>query len=170
MAGNPIDIDVLEKENKALHMRHREGKTFEAIARELGYANKGSAQKAYTRAMKRIEKPDPEIYLMEQLERLDQMVETYLEPAIAGNMRVAEFMLKLMDKQASLLGLDAPKKVQAEVVSYDGGPRSLNAEVVRVARLIDYIESVRDTTQPELNGESEQDSLGTDSAEGTVTT
>jgi len=54
---------------------------------------------------------------------------------VAGNLRAADFVLRVIDKRAKLLGLDAPIKVQAEVVTYDGS--DLDAEVERVARLIE---------------------------------
>jgi acyl-CoA reductase-like NAD-dependent aldehyde dehydrogenase len=54
---------------------------------------------------------------------------------VAGNLRAADFVLRVIDKRAKLLGLDAPLKVQAEVVTYDG--TDLDREVERVARLIE---------------------------------
>ena len=59
MAGKKnTDVELLNKENLIVYMRHKEGKTLETIARELGYANASGVQKAYKRAVKRIEHPD----------------------------------------------------------------------------------------------------------------
>jgi hypothetical protein len=64
---------------------------------------------------------------------------TYWEPAIQGNLRAADYVLKVIDRRAKILGIDAPQKIQAEVVTYDG-TGSLDAEVERIARIIDAAE------------------------------
>jgi len=160
MSGNKADLDLLKKENQALELRHLHGLTFESIARELGYANKASAQKAYKRALRRVEVLDADDYLKADIERLDAMTETYWQPAIQGNMRAAEMILRIMQKRAEYLGLDAPKKVQAEVVNYDG-VRTLDAEVIQLARVIDFIEGVTAdiTTIPEQQDKGEPNSV-----------
>jgi hypothetical protein len=157
MSGNNADLDLLKKENTALELRHLHGMTFESIARELGYANKASAQKAYKRALKRVEVLDADDYLKADLDRLDAMTETYWVAALQGNLRAADMILRIMNKRAEYLGLDAPKKVQAEVVNYEG-TRSLDAEVIQLARVIDYIEGVATdiTTLPEQQDQGEQ--------------
>lgn len=164
-----MEITVLKKENQAVELRHQHGMTFESIARELGYANKGSAQKAYKRALKRLEFLDAEDYLKADLERLDQMTETYWIPAVQGNMKAAEMILRIMQKRAEYLGLDAPKKVQTEVMNYDG-VRSLDAEVIHLARVIEFIEGVAtdNTAIPSEQDQSEPVDLESPSAEGTT--
>jgi hypothetical protein len=89
------------------------------------------------RAIKRQQQEPVEAALFMELSRLDELQSTYWEPAVQGNMRAGEFVLKIMDRRAKFLGLDAPTKIQAEVVSYEGGAGSLDAEVDRIARIID---------------------------------
>lgn len=160
----------LKRENRALELRHQHGMTFARIADELGYLSIAGAQKAYKRALKRVEVLDAEEYLKEDLERLDEMTEVYWQSAKQGNLRSAEMILRIMTKRAEYLGLDAPKKVQAEVVNYDG-VRGLDAEVVQLARVIDYIEGITSniTTVAEQQSEGEPDSVAAPSEEGTVT-
>jgi hypothetical protein len=93
------------------------------------------------RAIKRQQKEPTEAALYMELERLDELQQVYWEPAIQGNMRAGEFVLRIMDRRAKFLGLDAPTKIQAEVVNYDSGTGSIDAEVDRIARLIDTFES-----------------------------
>ena len=134
------EIELLNKENLVVYMRHKEGKTLETIARELGYANASGVQKAYKRAIKRIEHPDRDDYFQAHIERLDALIETYTLPAANGNLRSADFLLRVMNQQADLLGLKAPVQIQQEV--NHNGPRSLDDEVTELARVIEYIEGV----------------------------
>ena len=142
MAGKKnTDVELLNRENLIVYMRHKEGKTLETIARELGYANASGVQKAYKRAVKRIEHPDRDDYFQAHIERLDALIETYTLPAANGNLRSADFLLRVMNQQADLLGLKAPVQIQQEV-THSNGPRSLDEEVTELARIIDYIEGV----------------------------
>lgn len=142
MAGKKdTDVELLNKENLIVYMRHKEGKTLETIARELGYANASGVQKAYKRAVKRIEHPDRDDYFQAHIERLDALIETYTLPAANGNLRSADFLLRVMNQQADMLGLKAPVQIQQEVTNTNG-PRSLDEEVTELARIIDYIEGV----------------------------
>ena len=128
--------EQIERENKVLELRSQSF-TWRAIADAVGYASGAGALKAYMRAIKRQQQEPVEAALFMELSRLDELQSTYWEPAVQGNMRAGEFVLKIMDRRAKLLGLDAPTKIQAEVVSYEGGAGSLDAEVDRIARIID---------------------------------
>ena len=126
----------IEKEMQVLELR-AQSYTWRAIAQQVGYASGSGALKAYMRAIKRQQKEPVEAALYMELERLDEMQAVYWEPAIQGNMRAGEFVLRIMDRRAKFLGLDAPTKIQAEVMNYDGGAGSIDAEVDRIARIID---------------------------------
>jgi hypothetical protein len=128
--------EQIERENKVLELRSQSF-TWRAIAESVGYASGAGALKAYMRAIKRQQQEPVEAALFMELSRLDELQSTYWEPAVQGNMRAGEFVLKIMDRRAKFLGLDAPTKIQAEVVSYEGGAGSLDAEVDRIARIID---------------------------------
>jgi hypothetical protein len=144
----------IERENKVLELR-TQSYTWRAIATEVGYASGAGALKAYMRAIKRQQQEPAEAALFMELSRLDEMQSTYWEPAIQGNMRAGEFVLKIMDRRAKFLGLDAPTKIQAEVVNYDGGAGSLDAEVDAIARIIDGLgEQPITLTEQQDQGES----------------
>jgi hypothetical protein len=104
------------------------------IAVQVGMSTAG-VYKAYNRAMTRVIAPSIEEHRELELDRLDILQRTYWQPAVNGNLRAADYVLRVIDKRAKLLGLDAPLKVQAEVVTYDGS--DLDAEVERVARIIE---------------------------------
>jgi hypothetical protein len=124
--------------------------------------------KAYKRALTRHPVAAIEEHRELELDRLDNLQRTYWQPAVAGNLRAADFVLRVIDKRAKLLGLDAPLKVQAEVVTYDGS--DLDREVERVARIIEASTVGGVATITELTDQGEP--LGMEEqtgAEGTTT-
>ena len=171
MAGKKnTDVELLNRENLIVYMRHKEGKTLETIARELGYANASGVQKAYKRGLARLEHPDIEDYFQQHIELLDALIETYTQPATNGNLRSADYLLRVMNQQAELLGLKAPVQIRQEV-THNNGPRSLDEEVTELARIIDYIEGVAAdiTTIPAEPIESKQVEMDSTSAQRTIT-
>lgn len=107
-------IDARERERQVLELR-RDGLTFDAIARRLGYSDPSGAYRAFQRAMKAtIQQPADEFRRL-QLERLDYWLEC-LKPALeAGRGYAIEKALMIEDRRARLLGLDAPTKHQVTV-------------------------------------------------------
>jgi hypothetical protein len=135
------DPDMLEKEAKIIELR-RVGFTWEIIAKELGYANASGAYKAYQRLSDRFIRPNLEEYRDMELDRLDRLHATYWAKATKGETKAAEMVLKIIDKRAKLLGLDAPQKldIQAEVITYDG-----DAIQRETAAIVELVRRHRDT-------------------------
>ena len=159
----------INKEREIVELR-TEGYVWREIADQVGMSTAG-VYKAYNRAMTRVIAPSIEEHRELELDRLDILQRTYWQPAVNGNLRAADYVLRVIDKRAKLLGLDAPLKVQAEVVTYDGS--DLDREVERVARLIEAgtIASGGIATITELTDQGEP--LGMEEqtgAEGTITT
>jgi len=134
MNRNP-DPEVLDKERQAVELR-RAGATYEEIARAIGYATAQGAWLAYNRAMKRtlVEAGTEEIRQTEA-DRLDRLHRALWPQAIAGDVKAITSILRLMERRARLLGLDAPTKIQAEVTNYEGGS-DIDREVARLAGLL----------------------------------
>jgi hypothetical protein len=159
----------IDREREIVELR-TEGYVWREIAVQVGMSTAG-VYKAYNRAMTRVITPAVNEHRELELDRLDILQRTYWQPAVNGNLRAADFVLRVIDKRAKLLGLDAPIKVQAEVVTYDGS--DLDAEVERFARLIEagtLTASTDIATITELTDHSEP--LGVEeqtSAEGTIT-
>jgi hypothetical protein len=159
----------IDREREIVELR-TEGYVWREIAVQVGMSTAG-VYKAYNRAMTRVITPAVNEHRELELDRLDILQRTYWQPAVNGNLRAADFVLRVIDKRAKLLGLDAPLKVQAEVVTYDGS--DLDAEVERFARLIEAGTLTATTdiaTITELTDHSE--SLGVEEqtgAEGTIT-
>lgn len=107
------NIETAEKMAEALNMR-KEGCTFEAIAKRIGYHDASGASKLVKRAMDMtIQEPADEVRRVE-LERLDMMLKA-LNPRIkAGEPRAIEVALGIGDRRSKLLGLDAPTKMETD--------------------------------------------------------
>jgi hypothetical protein len=167
--------EQLDRELAVVELR-REGKTWQQIAEVVNYATAMGAWKAYQRACQRtLQEPTDEARRIE-LDRLDALQRTYWEPAVEGNLRAADFVLRVIDRRARILGIDAPQKIQAEVVNYDG-IGSIDAEVDRIARIIEAAElAERERAERDTITVTEQQDQGITvfvedepSAEGTTT-
>jgi hypothetical protein len=158
--------EMVEKETTIIELRH-EGYVWREIAVMVDMSIAGVV-KAYKRALTRHPIAAIDEHRELELDRLDNLQRTYWQPAVAGNLRAADFVLRVIDKRAKLLGLDAPLKVQAEVVTYDGS--DLDREVERVARIIEASTVGGVSTITELTDQGEP--LGVEEqtgAEGTTT-
>jgi AraC-like DNA-binding protein len=145
------------KEAKVLELR-RAGFTFQRIAEEVGYATPSGAQRALERIMTRNIPQAPEEFRWQELDRLDRMQVALWPRAMKGDDRAIGTIIRLMERRARLVGIDAPQRIQAEVVNYDG-TRDIDGDIERIVNLIRGV----DSSQPlEVEG-------GT-SESGTVTT
>ena len=128
--------EQIDKEKRVLELK-RSGATWDAIAEVVGYANASGAFKAYQRAMVRTLQQPAEELRDAEIDRLDRLQRAFWFQAIGDrdnepNLRAADFILKVIDRRAKLLGLDAPTKIQAEVVTYDAS--GIEADIERIAR------------------------------------
>lgn len=166
---------IAQRRAKAVEMRIA-GASFQQIADELGYNSRGAACQDVTRALEAAiaeQTRASEVYREEELQRLDMLLaeawrvmkrhhavvsngkvvkvdtkdgaeETLLDdgPVLAAIDRV----LKIQERRAKLLGLDAPTKVEAITID------ALDAEIARLAA--------------ELEGDQAREAAGAAPAEG----
>jgi len=127
--------EVIEKERQVLELR-RAGATYDEAARAVGYATPQGAYLAYHRALKRtlVEAGANEARQTE-LDRLDRLQRAIWPHALDGEIPAANTILRLMDRRAKLLGLDAPTRITADVTTYEGGT-DIDREVQRLAQLL----------------------------------
>ncbi len=119
--SSPETINSKERAAKALALR-KEGKTFDAIAAELGYNSKQAAHDAVMRAIREIlREPVTELVQLD-LERLDEMFQIHYINACAGDVQALTGCMKIMERRAKILGMDAPEK--KELTGKDGQPLS----------------------------------------------
>jgi hypothetical protein len=105
-------IEAAEKRAKAVEMRLM-GMPYRKIASRLGISV-GMAHKAVTKAMADLQAQQEEaaeqVRAME-LDRLDQIMFQHFTQALKGDTAATDRVLKIMERRAKLLGLDAPSKI-----------------------------------------------------------
>jgi hypothetical protein len=127
---------MLDTENKIIELR-RAGVTWQKVAEQTGYAGPAGAYKAYQRAAERFIRPNLEELRDMELDRLDRLQAAIWGKALNGDVRSLDAVLRIIDRRARILGLEAPKEVnlKAEVATYDRD--SIDSEVARLVALLD---------------------------------
>jgi hypothetical protein len=151
---------------QALEMA-KAGATMDQVARALGYANRSGAWKAVQRMLKAaraLRDDDAEIHRQMMIERLNTYRMGLYPKARNGDTRAVEVLLKVEDRQAALLGLDAPKRT--ELSGPEGGAIQIDQDVtyspeIRQQRIIAIFDAARRRSDPALeSGQSDMDSSG----------
>lgn len=141
MSENPkLDPDMLEKERAVLKYRQG-GLTFDQIAVKLGYSHPSGAHAAFRRAMERIkdETVAAEGRALHRV-RLETALSAIWDRVLRGEIPAINTMLKILERDAKLYGLDAPIRTETEVTQYDG-------DVLR-QRTREIIEAIRADREP----------------------
>jgi hypothetical protein len=111
--------EVTERQIRAVGLR-RAGLGYTEIASAVGYANRGSAWKAVHRALRGELREEVAALVTLELHRLDQMTLGLWPRATRGDVGAIDRVLRIMERRASLLGLDSPRKIKA--TGSKGGP------------------------------------------------
>jgi len=116
---------VSKRQNIALRQRGQQaislrmaGATIKQIADQLGYASEAGAYKAIMRELAQTAQgmsESTEAVRQLELKRLDQMQFPIWPSVIAGDQGAIGTALRIQERRASLLGLDAPKQIEARV-------------------------------------------------------
>lgn len=129
--------ETLENAVNALELRKR-GASYRQIAKALDCATSTAHELVQTAMRDTLQEPADEVRQIE-LERLDLMLKALLPRALdsddKGQARCAEMVLKLMDRRASYLGLDAPTRRVVDVVTHDAFTEAIAALEAEVAEL-----------------------------------
>ena len=115
-------IAQVKKDNEALALR-ASGKGYDEIAKALGYTNRSGAYKAVLRVLDRWTREtgeNVETVRSIELRRCDSMIVALWPAALRGDPQAIDRVIKIMDRRAKFLGLDAPTK--QEVSGPDGEP------------------------------------------------
>lgn len=110
---SPEVIENAARKAKALEMR-QEGRTFQEIADELGWNSPQAAWEAVKSAIAEITREPAQELVTLELERLDKVFGMFFLQAQAGDSFALASMLRIMDRRARYLGLDAPTKVEGK--------------------------------------------------------
>ena len=102
-------VNALERQLKALELR-KAGVGYDEIAKALGFKWKSGAFAAVKRALKEVKREPCQELIVLEAERLDKMQTALWAKAIRGDYGAVDRILRIMERRAELLGLDAPEK------------------------------------------------------------
>lgn len=105
--------EIAEKHRKALELR-KAGATYDQISSQLGYANRSVAWQAVRKAIADIVREPAEEVLTLELARLDALLLGCWSKAKSGDTQAIDRALRIMERRAAYLGIDAPKKTATE--------------------------------------------------------
>ena len=91
--------------------------SYEAIAKQLGVSDKSTVGQRVQAALREIIREPAEAVLKMELERLDVLLSGLWEQAADGDLQALDRALKIQDRRAKYLGLDAPTKTQDVTIS-----------------------------------------------------
>ena len=112
-------IEAKERALKALELR-KKGVRYEAIAQQLGYTNRGNAHKAVMKELELLAKECLEEASKVrdlELQRLDALYLVAYAEVEEGNVPAIDRCLRIMERRAKLLGLDAAEKVDVNGIA-----------------------------------------------------
>lgn len=127
-------LETHDREVEAMKLR-RYGYTYGEISKSMGLGGPGVAYRIVQRAMRSVIAESAEEVRLTELDRLDGFLTKLQDRIDRGDTKAIDTALRIMDRRAKLLGLDAPTKVQAEVVTHDAD--SIDSEVARLVALLD---------------------------------
>lgn len=102
-------LKALEKQKKALALALA-GVDYQTIAERVGYNSRQAAWKAVNSAIQKTIKPAAEEVKQMQLARLDAMLKALWPSVLSGHLGSIDRVLRIEERRARLLGLDAPVK------------------------------------------------------------
>lgn len=117
--------------------KRREGHSLEAIGRMLGISKVAVFHhvKAAVDELREQCAEDAETMRELELQRLDELTQTFLVLAKDGCDKAANIVLKAQERRAKLVGLDAPTTTKTELTGKDGGPIKTASATVDLTRL-----------------------------------
>ncbi len=149
-------LEHAERDRDAVQLRSR-GRTYQQISDELGYGHSSNARRAVKKALEGIIVDAREDFIKLQLDELDMMTRSVIEVLETKHYVVSEGrivyrgdkellddspvlqavdrLLKISDRRAKLLGLDAPKRIEVGdgTPDLDAAVRELEAELTQRA-------------------------------------
>lgn len=127
---SPRRIEAAEKRTRALQLR-KAGATFDQIAQQVGYENRGIACRAVQQELAELPKEDAAELRDLEMARLDSLLTAMWPKAINGNGWAVDRVLRIMERRARLAGLDQPEQIAISTVQgdFDSAYRALLAEM-----------------------------------------
>ena len=111
---SPKAMRVAETTREVARLRVA-GATFREIGAELGI-DPTWAHTLAKRALEEVKYEAADLMRTQEGLRLDAMQQAYWPAAVGGDLRAAALVLRISERRARLFGLDAPVKVDADIV------------------------------------------------------
>lgn len=106
-------LAALEKRKQALQLAIA-GVDYQTIADKVGYNSRQAAHAAVKSALIDTLRPPADELRQMQLARLDDMIKYLWSQVSKGNYNAVDRIIKIEERRARLLGLDAPTKTDVE--------------------------------------------------------
>lgn len=118
---SPARLRAVERQAAALKLR-ADGLSLAQIAVQLGYRGRQGAHDAITRGLvATLQEPADTVRKLDTM-RLDGLWRRFYAKAERGSVSAAHVCIRILERRAKLLGLDAPQKLQADVnANHTGG-------------------------------------------------
>jgi hypothetical protein len=126
-------LDAMEKQRMAVALK-RHGATYEQIAQQLGYRDRGTARRALLAAVERWGAKDVQEYVDIEVDKLDYYLRVLAPKIEKGDVKAIGMALKASERRSKLLGLDRPVKVEMS-----GQVEMVQREVIEIDMAIDHI-------------------------------
>lgn len=155
-----LDAQLQQKRERAIRLRTM-GATYDQIAKELGYANKGGAYKAVKAGLHEAIVESAMEMRVVQNDKLDLLLSRCLTAFMSGDLDQVKNILAIEKRRADLWGLDASKQVA--VTGADGGPVQTDVGQVlleRLRQLGDVVSDAIDVSSDEVLPNGSDDSVG----------
>lgn len=147
-------IKDFERRMQALELR-KAGATYDQIAKTCGYTDRTYAYKAVQTCIKNLIRERSSEVVTIEIERLDAMLLSIWSKVKDGDVAAIDRAIKIMERRAKLLGLDAP--IKNEVSGPDGKP--IQTQVFNHESVIAALEA-RSIGDSEESGSNENGSDG----------
>lgn len=111
----------------------RAGVDHETIARQLGYSGPAAVAKDLARALAAaaaLQPSEVELYRQQEVDRLDRLQAALWRQAMAGDVRAAETVLRIIDRRCRLTVSDVP--LRHEVLTMG----AIEAEIARLSAML----------------------------------
>jgi len=155
-----LDAQLQQKRERAIRLRTM-GATYDQIAKELGYANKGGAYKAVKAGLHEAIVESAMEMRVVQNDKLDLLLSRCLTAFMSGDLDQVKNILAIEKRRADLWGLDASKQVA--VTGADGGPVQTDVGQVlleRLRQLGDVVSDAIEVSSDEVLPNGSDDSVG----------
>ena len=112
---SPAAIERAKRRAQALELRAA-GRKYREIAEALDYSSPQHAHRDVKTELDALVKGPALEVLSEELDRLDKMLQGLWSEARRGNVHAVDRVLRIMERRARYLGLDAPDRVEVDAI------------------------------------------------------